>query len=176
MQKCPKCQSDMPDEQKVCVKCGAYLPSSGIFYQDTKPRFEFKPTRNMYIAAGAVFLVIIIFIVYSATRPVEPETVAREWFQLLVDKKPSRAESMITENMQSYLQVRMKDCRSLSDEFSDQMGMYNGTFDVKKMQGVPIHKEDAVVIDVNMTFDSGVRRVRLFLVPDGRSWKIDQMQ
>lgn len=171
---CPKCNSELTSEQKVCVVCGALTPASGYYYDD---RRKFKLTKSMrisiYIASGLLF----IFIFYLILRITPPQQVASKWLNAMCNRKINYCTSLVTEEFRSSLSEQFSDMR----EVSDNLYMDSSSSGAAVVVGEPDYREtateDKAIVPAALVDKNGqtIRQLQVELVKQGRHWKINRM-
>ena len=172
--KCTKCGAELHPDQKVCIECGARTVAGGGF--DYGEEHKWQPSPKMIkIAAGAVAFVLLVFVAYKLLHVVPPETVAREWFDAMLQGQTKAAQRYITPKVEQDLQGRMTSLHDLSMEYrsDESQGTYTATPPVySDANGTTVAE---VTFSITFSSGQGGRDVRVQMVKVGRAWKINQI-
>ncbi len=172
--KCPKCELELVDIQKVCPRCGAYTPASGFYYTERK---SFVITKQMKIAAGIAVGVLIALIIHLAFRITPPDRVALDFYEALSERRLNDARQQVTTKFMDMLADQMSDFREKSEPYY----LDASSLQLEPILSKSIIDDTKVVETANVTItllapgqQSG-RQVVVFLVKQGRKWLVDDI-
>ena len=168
--RCPKCDAELADGQKVCVMCGAFTPASGYFYKDEK---KFISEKNARILKVSICGLVVLAILYFTLRIIPPDVVAKDWINALYNRSLVKARKMTTEQFIMDLDERMSDIRDLSDI----LYMDNSSDISIKSSEAQYTDSSLAIVDVYIQNNNGVniRNIQLELKKENRKWKINRI-
>lgn len=172
--RCPKCDAELADGQKVCVLCGAFTPASGYFYSDKK---ELHLTKPMRIALYSIIGMLVIIAGYLLLRITPPDVITQRWIDDLCQRRIIDAKKMVTDDFNTSLEERFTDLREMSDNLYMDTSSGNPVISVSD----PIIPDDAnpnisnVQVVIQDSSGQSIRQINVELFKAGRHWKINQI-
>ena len=174
--KCMKCGGENHPDQKVCLHCGARTPAGGGYYFEEKKIW--RPSNKMIaIAAGGISALLLILLVVHILHVDPPQSVAKEWFDSLVSRRPAIAERYVSPNYDSNLSDRMMDIRAISDEAYTDVVAEDGKYSITKPTFDRNANPRMAALSIMVTHaDGSTRQYDLRMVKVGRQWRIEDSQ
>lgn len=171
---CPKCDTQLTSEQKVCVKCGAYTPASGYFYQDSK-EFQLTKTSKLLILILGFFLVFLLL--YKLIHITPPHAVAEQWLKAMTSRQINHAAKLVTEDFKSALIDNFSDMREVSDNLYVDASLPGASLVVKKANmDHSLAGNRANVAALILHNGKTIKQMEIELVLQGRKWKINNFR
>ncbi|MCE5322498.1 zinc ribbon domain-containing protein [bacterium] len=170
--KCKKCGAELHEDQKVCIACGTRTIRGDNYEYDSQ--VAWRPSRNMWIAAAGVVVLVVIAIILNSMRTVPPKDVANEWFSAMTQRKVRDARELSTPRLEEDLQSRGMDLIAISEEYYGDITSSGGSFEISNPK--PAGK-NALSFDVSINYNDGepTRGYCLEMVKVGRQWRVDKI-
>jgi hypothetical protein len=169
---CKKCGTQLHEDQKVCIACGIRTERGDNFsFGEKEP---WRPTRNVYIGAATVLVLMIAVMVLNSMRTVPPEIVAEQWFGAMTQRKLKVARELSTPELEAGLNSRGMDLMALSDEYYSEISDNDASFQVSKPKRAG---QNSLAVNISVIYGGGGagRGCYVEMVKIGRQWRIDKV-
>lgn len=168
---CRECGAELHEDQKVCIQCGKRTIRGDGYDWDQK---SFRPTRNMYIGAGAVVLVLLIIILINALKVIPPDQVSQTWFEAMTQRDSKMGAKLVTKEFVDKLGERQLTVRDLADEYNGEVAAYDGKF---RISSCVMKGNNAATTIVLIEYPDGRKGGHVIeLVKQGRRWLVNSVQ